>query len=843
MSEQPVTLNIDGQTVTVPHGTTVYHAAERLGIEIPIFCYHDRMPPLGACRMCFVRVDGMARPQTACTLPAQEGMVVRTESPDVVEARQAILEFLLINHPLDCPICDKGGECPLQDNTFKYGPGASRFVEPKRHFPKAVPLSPVLTLDRERCIMCWRCTRFGEIIAGDHALKGHERGSATHIDVPPITMEGPSKFIGNTIAICPVGALTSGVYRFRSRPWNNRASPSVCNHCGVGCSMTLDVRGDEVVRTRARENPAINDIWLCDVGFFGYDYVNHADRLRTPYVRVGTELREATWDEALDVVASRLRAAAPEAIGAIGGERLTLEESYVLSRLFRSVGTNNLDYRSDTLYTPPTREWTWGMEGAIDQLDRASVIVLVGCDLSEEYPVVWLRAKRAVDRGARVVAFAPKRLETAPYCSPAILHNYGWEDRLLWAVARLCADRKGDTAADALGRVDVDAIAAGSGVPRSVLESVAEALSAGGGTAFLVGRMTLDGPAASTTLMAVNTLRAVCGGNLSLMRGRGSAATAAVVGMAPDCLPGLVALDDTEARGRIGHAWRVAPPHQRGSSTPEMIRAAADGAMSVLYVAGADLSRDFPDRDLWRRARERLGLLVVTDLFWTDTAKQADVVLPALAFAEKSGTLGNIEARPQRIERAIAGPSGARADLTILQDLADRLGYAMVYATMGEIWAEMQRVIPGLVHDRPFPLPRRQACFETAPGATSGDPTAPPLALREISGEGLVMVPWTPLFRMGTMASRCRGLPDLAGTPYVTLHPDDAARVGTQGGDEIEVSVNGTTARLTSRVATDVLPGHILVPVGSEQVPASAWRLAERVVRASVRAPQAARPA
>ncbi|MDR5697035.1 MAG: NADH-quinone oxidoreductase subunit NuoG [Armatimonadota bacterium] len=836
MSERPstVTLTIDGQKVTVPKGTTVYHAAERLGIEIPIFCYHDRMPPLGACRMCFVRVDGMARLQTACTLEAQDGMVVHTESPDVVEARQAILEFLLINHPLDCPICDKGGECPLQDNTFKYGPGISRFVEPKRHFPKSVPLSPVLTLDRERCIMCWRCTRFGEIIAGDHALKGHERGYLTHIDVPPITMERPSKFIGNTIAICPVGALTSGVYRFRSRPWNNRAVPSVCNHCGVGCAMTLDVRGGEVVRTRARENTAINDVWMCDVGFFGYDYINRPDRLHSPYVRDGAGLREATWAEALDVVASHLRGAAPQTIGAVGGERLTLEESYLLSRLFRSLGSNNLDSRCDTLYAPPTRDWAWGMEGAIDRIDRASVIVLVGCDLSEEYPVVWLRAKRAADRGGRIVALAPKRLEISPYCSPAILHNYGWEDRLVWALVRLCAERKGEAATHALDAVDVDATAAGSGVPRPVLESVAAALAAGGEAVFLVGRMALEGPVATGVLEAVNTLRAVSGGTLSLMRGRGSAAAAAVAGMVPDCLPGLSALDDPDARRRVQGTWGIAVPERPGLGTPQMLDAAAQGGISVLYLAGADLARDFPDRDLWRRARHRLGLLVVTDLFWTDTAQQADVVLPALTFAEKGGTAGNIEARPQRIQQATVGPSGAWADLTIIQALADRLGFPLAYATVGEIWEEMQQVIPGLAEGEPYPLPRRPARVE-APSAAPGDPLPP--------GEGLVVVPWTPLFRRGTMASRCRGLPDLAGAPRATLHPDDAGRVGVLSGDEVELAVDGQAARLTAHIAPDVLPGHVLVPLGFEEVPAAEWRLAGRVVRASVRVLQRTRQA
>jgi NADH-quinone oxidoreductase subunit G len=849
---ETVTLTIDGRTVTVPKGTTVLHAAERLGIEIPIFCYHERMPPLGACRMCFVRVEKVPRLQTACTLEAQDGMVVWTETPDVVEARRAILEFLLINHPLDCPICDKGGECPLQDNTFKYGPGVSRFVEPKRHFPKAVPLSPVLTLDRERCILCWRCVRFGEVVAGDHALKGHERGFLTHIDTPPISMERSSKFIGNTIAICPVGALTSGVYRFRSRPWDNRTVPSVCTHCGLGCATWIDVRGGEVVRVRAREHRAINDIWLCDVGFFGYDYVNHPDRLRAPHVRRGGELVPVSWDDALDLVARRLREAPPEAIGALGGERITLEEAYLLSRLFRTLGTNHLDFRTDTLHPLPTRAWAWGMEslpdgelydpdarqrglgprpmgGAIDQLDRVNVVVLVGCDLSEEYPVLWLRTKRALDRGAQAVVLSPKRLEIEPYCTHSVLHRYGHEHRLIAALAHLVRDHLSDAPpAPELDAVDVAGIAQDAGVRVEVLERAVSCLLRRP-VAFFVGRLTLESPWAEPTLRALNTLRALCGGTLALLRGRGSAVGAAIAGMAPDVLPGLRPLDDPQAREAIRAAWGKAPPPRPGFTTVEMLQAAASGRLAVLYVAGADPARDFPDRSLWERARGNL-FLVVTDLFWSETAREADVVLPALAYAEKDGTVGNIEGRPQRIARARVGPEGAWADGTILQALGERLGIPMEYATQEAIFEELRRIAPDLVLDRPYPIPRRAPRIEPLT-----------LDLPETTGEGLVLVPTPHLFRPGEMTGRCRGLPELAGQPVATLHPKDATELGITGGCLVELEAEGVRARLPCRVAQEALPGHVLVPIGFREVPLGRWGVFRRIVRARVRALEAVR--
>src|SRR5438093_913554 len=302
MSQRPptITLTIDGRTVSVPKGTTVYNAARRSGIEIPIFCYHDRMPPLGACRMCLVKVEKMPKLQTSCTLEATDGMTVFTTTPEVKAGQEAILEFLLINHPLDCPICDKGGECPLQDQAYQYGPGRSRFVETKRDFAKPVSLGRVLVLDRERCILCWRCVRFGELIAGDDALKGFERGFHSEVNTP-FTMPVDSKFIGNTIAICPVGALTAKTYRFAARPWDNQTVPSVCTLCGVGCAVEFDVRGGAITRTRAREQPAINDIWLCDLGFFGHNYVHHSERLRTPLIRRDGGLVETTWDKALEI--------------------------------------------------------------------------------------------------------------------------------------------------------------------------------------------------------------------------------------------------------------------------------------------------------------------------------------------------------------------------------------------------------------------------------------------------------------------------------------------------------------------------------------------------------------
>jgi NADH-quinone oxidoreductase subunit G len=375
-----VHLTIDGKEVNVPKGTTVYQACKQLGIEIPIFCYLDRLPPFGACRVCLVEVEKMAKPQTSCTLEVKEGMVVKTQSQMAEQGRKEIIEFLLINHPLDCPICDRGGECPLQENTLRYGPGISRFFEDKRRFKKPLALGPVLMLDRERCIVCARCTRFGDLMAGDHALEFIERGYKTEVGTPD---GGPaeSKFIGNTIMICPVGALTSQVYRFRARPWDNDSTNSTCTLCPVGCRMILDSRDGQIMRTRSLENRDVNDIWLCDKGWFGYEFTYHPDRLRQPLIRRHDQLEPASWEEAFSLVASKIQAAKPQGkIAAFGGNPLTFEENYLFQKLMREgAGTSHLDHRIGMpIFSLEEEGLAPGMEMAIGECEDLSFATRIG---------------------------------------------------------------------------------------------------------------------------------------------------------------------------------------------------------------------------------------------------------------------------------------------------------------------------------------------------------------------------------------------------------------------------------------------------------------------------------
>jgi NADH-quinone oxidoreductase subunit G len=394
-SEKPpvemVNLTIDGRPTSVPKGTLVITAAFQAGADVPYFCHHPRLRPAGACRMCLVRIEKMNKIQTACTVPVAEGMVVDTVSPEVKQAQNGILEFLLINHPLDCPICDRGGECPLQNMTFQYGPGVTRFIDEKRHFPKAVPISDYVVLDRERCIQCARCTRFTEEISGDGELAIENRGNSSIIS--PFSPEGfKSKFSGNTIELCPVGALTSRTYRFAARPWEFQSQDSICSMCGVGCAIVAQTRNGELMRVNGRLNEDVNEEWTCDRGKFEQYWVNSPDRAKNPLVRRGDELMITGWDDVYAIAAEKLKALDAKSIAGIGSPRASNEDLYLFQRMMRGVlGTNHLDHRMFPFPIQP-------MQSSIADIGQAKHIVAVGTEIDDDLPVLWLRVYKAISK-------------------------------------------------------------------------------------------------------------------------------------------------------------------------------------------------------------------------------------------------------------------------------------------------------------------------------------------------------------------------------------------------------------------------------------------------------------
>jgi NADH-quinone oxidoreductase subunit G len=660
-----INLTIDGREVSVPKGTTVYQAARQHAIDIPIFCYHDRMPPFGACRVCMVEIEGQGKPQTSCSLAATEGMVVRTQAESAVNARKDIIELLLINHPLDCPICDRGGECPLQDQTLQYGPGESRFFEEKRHFKKALPLYPVLTLDRERCIACARCTRFSDLIAGDHALEFYDRGYKTEIGASKERHAEP-KFLSNTISICPVGALTSTVYRFRARPWDNSSTPTTCTLCPMGCSMSLDARDGEIMRTRALENHAVNDVWLCDKGAFGYEFISHPARLKQPYVRRNGSLEPATWEDAIATVAAQLSKAIPTGkLAGFGGSPLTTEESYLFQMLMRKVaGVNNVDYRIGMpLHSLSDEGIAPGMEISFADSEDLSVVILLGIDITEELPVLWLRLKRAILKGAKVVFIGHYAPEVASQLSSVTLHTPGEELATLAAQWELLST---------LLTPDVKA-------------------------AIFVGSQYL------ASLQRHNVLASLLSWqqqkaqlSINLIEGKGNSMGARFGGMHPELLP---------------EGQRLESP---GLNAIQVIETAASSGWDYLHVAGANPAAQLPT-SLWQQLRSKLQFLVVQDLFMTKTAEAADVVLPVLSFAEKRGHMINIEGRVQPIRPGMDIPPTLSSDGEIFTLIAAQLGYDLLCDESFLLQLSLQRID----HQRPTTLAPPTTAATAASTSTS----------------------------------------------------------------------------------------------------------------------------
>ncbi len=684
--DELVHLTIDGIPVEVPPGTLVWAAAQKAGIEIPIYCYHPRMPPLGACRMCFVEIEKMPKPpQTACTTPVSEGMVVSTKTEKVLKARRGTLEFLLINHPLDCPICDKGGECDLQDFTLRHGPGRTRFDLYKRHYPKPIPVSDRVFLDRERCILCQRCTRFSSEISMDNGLVMISRGYKMEVGTAP-DHAFDSIFSGNTVEMCPVGALTASAYRFKARPWELKRIPSVCNNCSVGCNARIDVRVDKIMRLMSRPNDAIDDGWLCDRGRWGFEFVNSSQRLRTPLIRRNGKQVAATWEEAFFYIATRLRdiiaTHGAQSIGGIGSTRTTNEEAYLFQKLLRQViGTPNVDHHHGYFPGPrdPLTGRPWMMTNSIAEIEKASHIVLVASDPYQRQPILNLRIKKAMKAGAKIYIVNSDVTELDRFAASKITipqHGAGAAAKLLLSYALGNDTIRTDTYKDirtSIQSEDTNLRTAEEAFGLEVttqLRHLADEIVAAKGAIILYDEMATLDPNCQNLAADLQTLAVVTnnigrpGAGVGPLFEDANSLGARDVGLLPDALPGYQ------------------PVKESGKSYSEML---SDPQFKALLIMGANPARHLPDKKL----PSTLDFIVVQDILLTETAQQADVVLPAVTFAEKEGSMTNVDHHVQAIRRALRPLPGARADWEILVELASHFGQQWNYDSPGDILLEI----------------------------------------------------------------------------------------------------------------------------------------------------------
>ena len=675
-----VNLKIDDREVQVAAGTTVIEATRQLGIEVPSFCYYPGLTLAAACRMCLVEVEKMPKLQTACTLVAGEGMVVRTNTDQVRNARKFMLEFLLTNHPLDCPVCDKGGECELQDMVFRYGADTSRFVEEKIHRPEE-KWSNLVYYDAPRCILCFRCVRVCDEGMDVKALGVGIRG-ANSIIIPNGGDHLDCEECGMCIDICPVGALTSGTYRYKTRPWEMQYVPTICAHCSNGCKTTLSVRNHEIIRGNNRDHSGINGEFLCVKGRFGFDFTQHPERIKQPMVRKGEKLYPVSWEEAAQEAAKRLHqlhsAYGPEGVGFIGSNRTSNEENYLLQKLARATfGTNNIDHHRTADYTGLTT--ALGERSAdslltMDQLYHAKTVLLIGNDATNQNPLVaWQIRTNIRHHNAKLFVIHPTEVRLDRKAKQMIELGSVLES----AAVRWLATGEGNLPQELANQLaalkqaleaesDV-AIVFGSGISGAAIANLVEFGS------HLPGK---------TRYMAL--------GDYANSRG------AADMGVLPDRLPGYAYLDDKSALEALERHWGAKLSMTAGLTAPQMVEAAQSGKLAALYVVGANPLARYGTLGF---GRGKVQLLIVHDLFLTETALQADIVFPAASAYEKDGTVTNTAGEIQLLRKA-AEVMGTRSDFDLLRIMSHQLekmglGKAFHYKTPASVFEEIRKVVPG----------------------------------------------------------------------------------------------------------------------------------------------------
>ena len=636
-----VTLTIDGFEITVPKGTLVIRAAEQIGIQIPRFCDHPLLSPVGACRQCLVdiEINGRAfpKPQASCTIPVENGMVVKTQLTSEVahKAQEGVMEFLLVNHPLDCPVCDKGGECPLQNQAMSNGRSESRFEGKKRTFEKPINISSQVLLDRERCILCARCTRFSKEIAGDPFIDMGERGALQQV---AIYEKDPfdSYFSGNTVQICPVGALTGSAYRFRSRPFDLVSTPTVCEHCASGCSMRTDVRRNKTLRRLAGNDPEVNEEWNCDKGRWAFQYTMAKDRIATPLIRENGVLREASWPEAISAAAAGLQG---KRAGVLVGGRSTVEDSYAYAKFARTVlGTNDIDFRSRP-HSDEERDFlaahVVGSKVRYSDIDTADHVVLVGLEPEEESPIVFLRIRKQVrKRSLAVTAIAP------------------WNTR-------------------GFKKLRATFIGAAPGAEANALATLALTKD----SVIAVGERLCETTGA---LSAVAALAAKSGAKIAWVPRRAGERGALEAGALGNLLPGGRPVADASARVDVAAAWSVdSVPSATGRDGASILRAAANGEIDALVVGGVDpFDMHGPEISGLEKA-----FVVSLEMRPSAVTERADVVLPIAAVVEKSGSFMSWEGRTRTFEQAVP-ETPHQSDLYVLSLLAQALGKSLGFSTV-----------------------------------------------------------------------------------------------------------------------------------------------------------------
>ena len=820
--QKTIQLTIDGREVQAVEGAMLVDAAKRGDVEIPYFCYEPKLGnPVGACRMCLVEIEGIPKLQTSCSTPVRDGMVVHTQTERVRSAQNAVVEFLLVNHPLDCPVCDKGGECPLQDITFGWGLGRSRFIEPKRHFQKPLALSPLVAIDRERCILCYRCVRFSQEIAEDYQLIFTERGADTFVG----THDGHpyvAPFSGNIIELCPVGALTSQPYRFRARPWDIEDGAGVCTLCPAQCNVSFTVRDERVMRVLAREHPGVDDGWLCDKGRFAYQAIHADERITRPLVRDGDELREVSWDRAMETAAGIAKHKGR--IGAVVGGQASNEEGFLLQRLLREgLSSDDIDSRGFGQHPPIPAEVARSLaapelQASVPDLEFAHTVLLLGCDPRDDAPILDLRIRKGVRRNGVRLAIATAR-PTALERNASLIARYapGADAEFVSALERGLVDDTDPTRP--IGQTVQDMVA----------------LLRDGGEDVVIVYSERIGAAAATTLRRIAErlgLRAAAGAGLLAIPAGANGRGLREAGAVPDAGPGYAPLPD----GAVGR------------SAAEIAAAAADGELTALYLLGTDPVRELPDRALWERAMRSAALVVAHASVLTEGLREhATVIFPAESHAEKEGTVVHPDGRLQRLRIAIAHPGEVRPCWAVLAQLSEACGVPAAVRRSEDAFEQLVAQVgfyEGLTLDQLAGVGARWPARDAARALSSDtgdaaarerDQPAPVPASVASSNGHLALGTYRPIWAAPEV-ELSPALQYLIARQSVELSPDDAMALGIADGQAVVVAQNGTRLTATAVIRSNVPRGSAFMADGIAAQSANALTGVDEIEIEAIRA-------
>ena len=855
---EEISLSLNGLQVAGKPGTTILKLAEQNGISIPTLCNDPHLNPAGACRVCLVENEANGALLASCVTPIAPGMVINTESAKAIEARRTVVELLLASHPDACIICDEGSHCQLGKIAADLGIAEVRF-SPMRHYYPIEDTNPFIERDLTKCILCGKCIRgcqeLQEVGAIDYAYRGFDSIPATSLEVP--LQQSPCIFCGLCVSLCPTGALSAKMRKDKGR--ETRHVRTICPYCGCGCGIYLDIRDQEVIGVSADGDNAVNNICLCVKGSFGYDFINHKDRLTKPLVRRNGNLEEASWDEALDLVASKLQQAGEksgaDSIACLSSAKGTNEENYLMQKFARAVvGTNNVDHcarlcHASTVAGLASSYGSGAMTNSIAEIEDADVILVTGSNTTENHPIIAIRVKRAVRKGAKLIIVDPRKIDLTKYATLWLRQNAGTDVAWLNGMMHIIIEEglwdedyvktrteNFEALKETVKRYTPDFVESITGIPKDDLIKAARIYASGQKATILFAMGITQHTTGTDNVKSIANLAMLCGnvgiesGGVNPLRGQNNVQGACDMGALPNVFPGYQSVSDQTLVSKFETAWGRELPSNPGLTVVEMMKAAEEGKIRAMYIMGENPMISDPDLKHVEAALEKLDFLVVQDIFLTETAKLADVVLPGVTFAEKDGTFTNTERRVQRIRQAINPVGDARPDWQIICQLASRMGYKMNYLHPSQIMEEIAELTPsygGMYYDRldngglQWPCPDREhpgtrylhkdrftrglglfQAVEYIPPAETPDEDYP-----YVLSTGRVYYH----FHTGSMTRRCQGLDEIYPDALAEINPSDAKELGVEDGAKVKVTSRRGEVEVEAQVTERVPKGTIFM--------------------------------